>query len=65
MWRWGVPDGTRGPDGELVHDDFIMADALVARLDTLKWSIRFEPFIIRAKDPLEEMSRTKPARWDV
>jgi hypothetical protein len=53
--RWGVPDGRRGPDGQLVHDDFILADALVAKLDELKWHIHFEPFIIQAKDPLEEM----------
>jgi hypothetical protein len=56
--RWGVPEGKRGPDGELVHDDFVMADALVAKLDELKWSIRFEPMFIPAKDPLEEMSKT-------
>ena len=24
--RWGVPDGSRGPDGELIHDDYILAD---------------------------------------
>ena len=57
--RWGVPEGKRGPDGALVHDDFVMAGALVAKLDELKWSIRFEPVVIPAKDPLEEMSRTR------
>ncbi len=63
--RWGVPDGMRGPDGELVHDDLILADSLVAKLDQLEWSISFTPFIIRAKDPLEEMSRfRKPSRLD-
>ena len=56
IMRWGVPDGTRGPDGELVHDDFILADALVSKLDALEWHIRFETFIIPGKDPLEEMS---------
>ena len=55
--RWGVPDGTRGPDGELVHDDFVLADALVAKLDELEWSIRSAALIVRAKDPLEEMSK--------
>jgi hypothetical protein len=59
LLRWGVPDGTRGPHGERVHDDFVLADALVAKLDELQWSVRFEPFVIPAKDPLEEMSRTK------
>jgi terminase large subunit-like protein len=63
--RWGVPDGTRGPDGALVHDDFVLADALVAKLDQLEWSIRFEPYRIQGKDPLEEMSRTrKPSNQD-
>ncbi|HEX8992911.1 MAG TPA: hypothetical protein VF784_14620 [Anaerolineales bacterium] len=57
--RWGVPEGKRGPDGELVHDDFVMADALVAKLDELKWSIRFEPVVIPAKDPLKDMSKTR------
>ena len=55
--RWGVPDGTRGPDGSLVHDDFVLADSLIARLDELRWSVRFEPFVIPAKDPLEGMDR--------
>ncbi len=55
--RWGVPDGTRGPDGELVHDDHVIADALVAKLDELEWQVHSETVIIRARDPLEEMSR--------
>ena len=37
--RWGVPDGTRDPEGKLIHDDFILADALVTQLDDLDWSI--------------------------
>ena len=37
--RWGVPEGARGPDGELVHDDILMADSLVAVLDRLDWSL--------------------------
>jgi hypothetical protein len=55
--RWGVPDGTRGPGGELVHDDHITADSLVAKLDELEWQIHSPTLIVRAKDPLEEMSR--------
>ncbi len=57
--RWGVPDGTRGPDGELVHDDHIMADALVAKLDELEWQSHSETLIVRAPDPLDEMSRIR------
>jgi hypothetical protein len=35
--RWGVKDGTRGSDGELVHDDYVLADSLTAILDDLEW----------------------------
>jgi len=35
--RWGVPDGVRAPDGSLIHDDFILADSLIAVLDRLEW----------------------------
>jgi len=55
--RWGVPDGTRGPDGELIHDDFILADSLTSKLDELDWHIPFQPFTIHIPDPLIEMSR--------
>jgi hypothetical protein len=53
--RWGVKDGTRGADGQLIHDDFILADSLVAELDKLDWSIPFETTIIEQPDVLEEM----------
>jgi hypothetical protein len=52
IMRWGVPDGTRGPDGELIHDDFILADALVAKLDALEWYISFPSVMIQPCDPL-------------
>ncbi len=56
--RWGVKDGTRGPDGGLVHDDFILADALTAELDALEWLPPYQPStIIPAEDPLERMNR--------
>ncbi len=50
--RWGVPDGTRGPDGELIHDDFVLADSLVAKLDLLEWHLSTPACIIPARDPL-------------
>jgi len=50
--RWGVPDGSRGPAGELIHDDFVLADALVARLDTLEWYLSSPTLIIQPRDPL-------------
>jgi len=54
--RWGVPDGTRGPDGGLIHDDFILADSLTAKLDQLEWHIHLEPIFIEGLDPLEEIT---------
>jgi hypothetical protein len=50
--RWGVPDGTRGPEGELIHDDFILADSLTAKLDQLEWHLSTPTFIIPGRDPL-------------
>ncbi len=55
--RWGVPEGTRDENGELVHDDIVLADALITEVDALEWTIHFKPFMIRGIDPLEEMSR--------
>jgi hypothetical protein len=53
--RWGVPDGTRGPDGELIHDDFILADSLTAKLDQLGWSLSSPTVIIPSRDPLRDI----------
>lgn len=54
--RWGVKDGTRGASGELVHDDYILADALVAELDKRAWFIPSETAIIEPEiDVLQEM----------
>ena len=54
--RWGVKDGTRGPDSLLVHDDWILADSLIAELDALEWFIASETTIIEPKqDILQEM----------
>jgi hypothetical protein len=57
--RWGVPDGTRDQNGELIHDDIIMADALVSQLDLLDWSISTGTLVVAARDPLEELSRMR------
>lgn len=62
--RWGVPDGTRGPDGELIHDDFILADSLTAILDRLEWHLSFGAVIINFPDPLIEMSRIEEINWN-
>ena len=36
--RWGVPEGTRDEDGNLIHDDIVLADALLAEADALPWT---------------------------
>ena len=54
--RWGVPEGTRDQDGNLIHDDILMADALLAEADALEWALSSKTLIIQPKDPLEEMS---------
>ena len=55
--RWGVKDGTRGADGSLVHDDFVMADALTTELDKMKWVPYMESVIIQAEDPIKWMNK--------
>jgi hypothetical protein len=55
--RWGVPDGSRGPNGELIHDDFILADALTATLDKFEWQSHSPALIVQGIDPLESMDR--------
>jgi hypothetical protein len=54
--RWGVPEGTRDEDGNLIHDDIVMADALLAEADLLEWRLHTPATIIPPRDPLEEMS---------
>ena len=51
--RWGVKDGARGPDGELIHDDHILADSLVAELDRLDWQISVDSLLLEGDDPLK------------
>jgi hypothetical protein len=53
--RWGVKDGTRGIDGRLVHDDYILADSLIAELDKLEWYVQSETTVIEQPDVLKEM----------
>jgi hypothetical protein len=62
--RWGVPDGTRGPDGELIHDDFILADALTAKLDQLEWYLSTPALIVPGRDPLQDIDRPALHRAD-
>jgi len=54
--RWGVKDGTRGKDGQLIHDDNILADSLTAALDQFDWYVSSDTAIIEPEfDILEEM----------
>ncbi len=54
--RWGVPDAARGPDGQLIHDDYLLADSLVAKLDTLPWSQPSHGFFIPIPFPTDDPS---------
>ncbi len=56
LLRWGVPEGKRGADGELIHDDYLLADALIAVLDYLEWHVSTEIFVSEGFDPLENIS---------
>ena len=53
--RWSVPEGARGTDGELIHDDYLLADALSAELDRLDWALKTEAQVVKAVDPLISM----------
>lgn len=55
--RWGVKDGTRGADGLLIHDDYILADAMTSELDKLPWIISSPTLQTEARDPLADMDR--------
>jgi hypothetical protein len=37
--RWGVPDGLRDANGQVVHDDDLITSALTAILDRQEWSV--------------------------
>ena len=55
--RWGVREGTRDGEGGLIHDDFVLADALVAELDALRWVPYLPTTIIQAEDPIKWMNK--------
>ena len=50
------PTERAAPTASSCTTTYIMADALVAKLDQLEWHFRSETMIVPAKDPLEEMS---------
>lgn len=53
--RWSVPDGTRDENGLLIHDDFILADALTSQLDKLEWMVTSPTLMTEYHDPLDAM----------
>jgi hypothetical protein len=53
--RWGVKDGTRNAEGNLIHDDCVITDALTSQLDKLQWYINAPTIIIEQPDVLKEM----------
>jgi hypothetical protein len=53
--RWGVKDGTRGADGQLIHDDHVTMDAMTTELDKLEWYVPSETTIIERPDVIQEM----------
>jgi hypothetical protein len=59
--RWGVPEGTRGPDGDLIHDDYVLADSLIAVIDRMEWAISTDPVSIEGIDPLLGLRSSLPS----
>jgi hypothetical protein len=55
--RWSVPEGTRNSNGELIHDDIIVSDALISEVDGLPWMVSTETKIVQGRDPLNDMDR--------
>ncbi len=73
LLRWGVPEGARAASGELIHDDYLLADALITEIDQLEWAAStdlsssegFEPLDVRRADQppsrhIDDMSRRWP-----
>jgi hypothetical protein len=73
LLRWGVPEGARAASGELIHDDYLLADALITEIDQLEWAAStdlsssegFEPLDARRADQppsrqIDDMSRRWP-----
>jgi len=53
--RWSVPEGARDENGNLIHDDYLLADAHITEVDKLQWYQPSETLIIQGKDQLQEM----------
>ena len=60
--RWGVPEGRRDQDGQIIHDDIPVTDSLTAVLDRLQWSVHSPTFIIQAPRPAGRNEPVPPGR---
>jgi hypothetical protein len=60
LLRWGVPEGQRGPSGDLIHDDYLLADALISQIDMLEWSASTDLFAAEGYDPLDARLADQP-----
>jgi hypothetical protein len=56
---WGVPDGTRDNDGNLVHDDLVIGAAMFTELDDEEWPSPGDTgtTILQGVDPLAEIDK--------
>ncbi len=56
--RWGVPDGSRDPQGgQPAHDDLLISAALCAALDDQPPPAAGETLIVPGRDPLRDLDR--------
>lgn len=53
--KWGVPEGVRDQDGSLVHDDILLADALIAEADLMNWYLPSPTLFTTPRDVLKDM----------
>jgi len=49
LLSWSVPETARDENGLLIHDDYLLADALVAKLDELSWYIGSKTTVIKTE----------------
>ena len=49
IMKWSVPENARDESGLLIHDDYLLADSLVAILDKLEWTIGIKTTVINSE----------------
>ncbi len=53
--RWGVPEGARNSAGDLIHDDYLISDALCSMFDPLGWKTGTDFVALDGEDPLKSI----------